>query len=223
VTQAATLKQTVKAADHAQQKRLAAAHMAMAAAAKAAADDDSTMQLGTSKRPVGRPPMTAEQRNAKQAHRLASSAANPSAVIAASVTIARKTADINADIFDAVITWARTQVAGGMAMERGGTYGHLHIQGVVKAYGPTPQLVNRAIKVGTGQQLLLTRQPGGPAGESPLNGSRLHWHIATGFACCSRGKRCLISYDSCINNIPVTHASTPAFLVQHHHTCHAFV
>lgn len=90
VTQAATLKQTVKAVDHAQQKRLAAAQMAMAAAAKAAADDDSTMQLGTSKRPVGRPPMTAEQRNAKQARRLASSAANPSAVIAASVTIARK-------------------------------------------------------------------------------------------------------------------------------------
>jgi hypothetical protein len=89
----------------------------MPAAAKTAAEDDSTMQSGTSKQPDDRPPMTAKQHKDKQARQLAASAANPSPIIAANVTIARLTSDISAGVFDAAITLLLTQVAAGMAMK----------------------------------------------------------------------------------------------------------
>lgn len=118
-------------------KRAAAA----AAAAKAracAADDDADVLPPTKKRP-GRPP---------RATHVATAAAT--ALIVVSLTLVLKTADIDPAIMQALHAWAvLNTAAAALALERGGTYGHLHIQGALKAYAATPQHLNRKIKVNT--------------------------------------------------------------------------
>lgn len=64
-----------------------------------------------------------------------------------SITVANKTMDIEKAVYNRFCAWMRTQVAGAAALERGGTYGHLHIQAVAKVYAATPQETNRLLKV----------------------------------------------------------------------------
>lgn len=149
-----TLHQTLQARRPTRQAQVAAANKAAAAAAKKAAEDDSAAMDSDAPAPApprrgpGRPPFTAAQRQAAHLRRMVASAeAGRHAITASSITVAKKTADVDEALTAAFESWMKMQPAGGMALERGGTYGHLHIQAVVKAFGATPQQVNRAIKV----------------------------------------------------------------------------
>lgn len=91
----------------------------------------------------GRPPLTVQQRTERQALK---AAAARSDIIIVSITVVNKRQEIERSIFDTLFTWVQSQPAGGLALERGGTYGHLHIQGVAKVLAVTPQQVNKQIK-----------------------------------------------------------------------------
>lgn len=68
-------------------------------------------------------------------------------LIAASITLVKRTKDIDEAMYDNFCAWMRTQAAGAAALERGSTYDQLHVQSVVKVYATTPQKANRLIKV----------------------------------------------------------------------------
>lgn len=128
-----------------------AAQAAAAKAIAAAAVDDSDVGLDELPPPAkkanrgrGRPPLTTQERAQRQVLKAAAARTD---LIIVSITVVNKTQEIERNIYEDLFTWVQSQPAGGLALERGGTYGHLHIQGVAKVFAVTPQQVNKMIKV----------------------------------------------------------------------------
>jgi hypothetical protein len=75
-----------------------------------------------------------------------------------SITVAFQQQDIPAGIFDKMCEWLSDAcpdtLAGVVAVERGGVFGHEHLQGVAKVFASTPQQVNLMIKAAVGWQPL---------------------------------------------------------------------
>jgi hypothetical protein len=65
-----------------------------------------------------------------------------------SITVAYQQTDIPKEIFDKMKAWLSDDcpdtVAGVVAVERGGVFGHEHLQGVAKVFATTPQQVSIA-------------------------------------------------------------------------------
>lgn len=80
------------------------------------------------------------------------------AVLTVSITVAFQQQDIPAGIFDKMCEWLSDAcpdtLAGVVAVERGGVFGHEHLQGVAKVFASTPQQVNLMIKAAVGWQPL---------------------------------------------------------------------
>jgi hypothetical protein len=79
-------------------------------------------------------------------------------VLTVSITVAYQQTDIPKEIFDKMKAWLSDDcpdtVAGVVAVERGGVFGHEHLQGVAKVFATTPQQVNIMIKAAVGWQPL---------------------------------------------------------------------
>ena len=144
---AAEALKTRTALQAARPKRRAAAAAAMRVLEAAAADNSvpAVEELApAAKKSRGRPRLAPEVQLLRQ---LEKAAAARNDICVASITVASKKEDIKTDVYDRLFTWVQAQAAGGLALERGGTYGHLHIQGVAKVFASTPQQVNKQIKV----------------------------------------------------------------------------
>lgn len=128
-------------------KRTAAIRAAVKAAAAGAADDSAAPEPElpvTHKRGRGRPRLSEAE---KHARKTAKAAARTHNILVASITVANQKQDIDETVVHAFNDWLKQQVAGAAPLERGGTYGHLHIQSVAKVYATTPKEANRLIKV----------------------------------------------------------------------------
>ena len=86
-----------------------------------------------------------KSREAKAAAATATAAALP--LLLCSITIVMTTTDVDDSVWQAACAWLTAAcAAGAIAYERGGTYGHGHIQGVVKIFDKTPQCVHALIR-----------------------------------------------------------------------------
>lgn len=127
----------------------AAAAAAAAAAAKAALQARPVAvqpSAPAQPAPAAAPARRGRGRPRKNPQQAADDAAKRTEVLTVSITVAMKTMDVPLHIFDQLGAWLKLQCSGGIALERGGIFGHAHVQGVAKVVASTPQLVNKMIK-----------------------------------------------------------------------------